>query len=387
MTPGAVVFENDYFQLIQYTPATPQVHALPLLMVPPCINKYYILDLQPENSLGNFLVGEGHTVFLVSRRNPGQDMAKATWDDYIEHGPIRAMEVVQDITDHKKLNVFGFCVGGTIVSTALAVLAARGKHPAASLTLLTTLLDFSDTGVLDVLIDENQVQFFETTLASQHGGQVGLMRGVDLGATFSFLRPIDLVWSYVVGNYLKGGTPPAFDLLYWNGDGTNLPGPFYAWYLRHTYLQDELKQPGWLKVCGEILDLSRIEAPVFIYGSMEDHIVPWKAVYASTRLLKGEKAFVLGASGHVAGVINPPAKKKRSYWTLDAKEGKGAKGKKAELPKQAEDLFVAAQEHPGSWWPVWGVWLAGHAGEMQAAPKKPGSKNYPVIEPAPGRYV
>lgn len=372
---GAVVFENDYFQLIQYKPLTAKVHARPLLLVPPCINKYYILDLQPANSLVRYSVEQGHTVFLVSWRNPDASMAARNWDDYIEGGAIEAIRVAREIAAQDRINVLGFCVGGTILSTALAVLAARGQHPAASLTLLTTLLDFSDTGILDVFVDQAQVEMREQTIGSAAPAGPGLLRGVELANTFSFLRPNDLVWNYVVENYLKGKTPAPFDLLYWNGDSTNLPGPWYCWYLRHTYLQNDLMAPGRLTVCGEPVDLGRIEVPVYLYGSREDHIVPWKSAYASTQLLKGERRFVLGASGHIAGVINPPAANKRAHWI------------NAGLPDSAQAWLDGAKEHPGSWWPDWSAWLAKHAGAQKAAPKHYGNADHPVIEPAPGRYV
>nr|ADM24646.1 intracellular polyhydroxyalkanoate synthase [Cupriavidus sp. USMAA2-4] len=369
------------------------VHARPLLLVPPCINKYYILDLQPEGSLVRHAVEQGHTVFLASWRNPDASMAERTWDDYIEHGAIRAIEVTREISAQDRINVLGFCVGGTIIATALAVLAARGVRPAASLTLLTTLLDFSDTGILDVFVDEAHIKLREATIGGGAGAPCGLLRGVELANTFSFLRPNDLVWNYVVDNYLKGNTPVPFDLLFWNGDATNLPGPWYCWYLRHTYLQDELKVPGKLSVCNAPVDLGAIDMPTYIYGSREDHIVPWTSAFASTALLKNQLRFVLGASGHIAGVINPPAKKKRSYWTND------------KLPATSQQWLGGAQEHPGSWWPDWTAWLGGaqehpgswwpdwmawlgkHAGTRKAAPPGYGNQHYPAIEPAPGRYV
>ena len=372
---GAVVFENDYFQLIQYKPLTAKVYARPLLLVPPCINKYYILDLQPANSLVRYAVEQGNTVFLVSWRNPDASMASRTWDDYIEGGAIEALRVAREISGQDQINVLGFCVGGTILSTALAVLAARGEHPAASLTLLTTLLDFTDTGILDVFVDQAQVEMREQTIGANAPTGPGLLRGVELANTFSFLRPNDLVWNYVVENYLKGKTPAPFDLLYWNGDSTNLPGPWYCWYLRHTYLQNDLKTPGKLTVNGTPVDLGKIEAPVYIYGSREDHIVPWQSAYASVPLLKGERRFVLGASGHIAGVINPPAANKRSHWI------------NTKLPETADAWFEGAKEQPGSWWPDWSSWLASHAGAQKAAPKRYGNADYPEIEPAPGRYV
>ena len=374
-TAGTVVFENALFQLIEYKPLTAKVHERPMLFVPPCINKFYILDLQPENSVIRYTVEQGHRTFVVSWRNPDESLKATTWDQYIEDGAIQAISVVRAITGADTINTLGFCVGGTILATALAVLAARGEQPAHSVTLLTTLLDFADTGILDIFVDEASVKLREMTLGEAAPGGPGLLKGQELATTFSFLRPNDLVWNYVVANYLKGESPPPFDLLYWNSDATNLPGPMYCWYLRHTYLQNELKQPGKLTVCGEKLDLGKIQAPVYIYGSREDHIVPWKAAYASTRVLKGKKRFVLGASGHIAGVINPPAKGKRSHWIASS------------LPADAEAWFDAATEHPGSWWTDWSHWLKPLSGKLVAAPKTPGNRQFKAIEPAPGRYV
>jgi polyhydroxyalkanoate synthase len=259
-----------------------------------------------------------------------------------------------------------------LLGSALAVLAARGEKSVSSATFLTTLLDFSDTGVLDVFIDEASVRYREQSL-----GQGGLMKGQDLASTFSFLRPNDLVWNYVVGNYLKGQTPPPFDLLYWNSDSTNLPGPFYAWYLRNMYLENNLVSPGKAIICGEKADLGKVDLPVYIYGSREDHIVPIGGAYASTQVLPGKKRFVMGASGHIAGVINPPAQNKRSHWIR--KDGK--------LPPSHGEWLAGAIEHPGSWWGDWSLWLAQHGGKLVAAPRKYGKGKYKAIEAAPGRYV
>ncbi|MGZ5269828.1 MAG: PHA/PHB synthase family protein, partial [Ramlibacter sp.] len=370
-TEGAVVFENELMQLIEYKPTTAKVYERPYLVVPPCINKFYILDLQPENSLLKYLVDQGHHTFVVSWRNPDQSFEQRSWDDYVEAGPLKAIEVVRDIAGAGQINALGFCVGGTLLGTALAVLGARGEKPVASATFLTTLLDFSDTGVLDLFIDENMVRYREMQM-----GRGGLLKGQELASTFSFLRPNDLVWNYVVGNYLKGETPPAFDLLYWNSDSTNLPGPMYAWYLRNTYLENNLVKPGKVTVCGEKVDLRKIDLPVYVYGSREDHIVPIGAAYASVNHLPGKKRFVMGASGHIAGVINPPAKKKRSYWTND------------KLPKIHAEWLQGASEHPGSWWTDWAAWLKPHAGKQVPAPKRYGKgTTYKAIEPAPGRYV
>jgi polyhydroxyalkanoate synthase len=371
-TEGAVVFENELFQLIEYKPLTDKVFEKPFLLFPPSINKFYILDLQPENSLIRYAVAQGHRTFVVSWRNPDASLAKASWDDYIEKAVIKAIQVTQDITGAKTINTLGFCVGGTMMGSALAVLAARGEKPVASATFLTSMLDFADTGVLDVFIDEGFVKYRE-----QEMGKGGLMKGKDLAMTFSFLRPNDLVWNYVVGNYLKGETPPPFDLLYWNSDSTNLPGPFYAWYLRNTYLENNLTQPGAATVCGEKIDLGLVDMPVYIYGSREDHIVPIGGAYASTQYLPGKKRFVMGASGHIAGVINPPAKGKRSHWIRE--DGK--------LPKSVNQWLEGAAEHKGSWWTDWSNWLAAQAGKEVAAPKTYGKGKYKAIEPAPGRYV
>ncbi len=378
-TEGSVVFQNEFFQLIEYKPLTEKVRARPFLLVPPCINKFYILDLQPTNSLVRYAVSQGQRVFVVSWVNADESLAKATWDDYIEHGVIRAIQAVQDITEAEQINALGFCIGGTLLGTALAVLAAKGKKPVASLTLLTAFLDFCNTGTIDVFVDEAMVKLREATIGANSPKGGGLIKGTDLAATFSFLRANDLVWNYVVGNYLKGETPPAFDLLYWNSDSTNLPGPMYSWYLRKTYLENALKVPGATTVCGVPLDLTRLDMPTFVYGSREDHIVPWDGAYASTQLLKGPVTFVLGASGPIAGVINPPAQNKRSYWTT-------ADGTR-KLPAKHTDWFKTAQEHPGSWWPTWSAWLDGHGGAWVKAPTHPGSKAYPVLEAAPGSYV
>ena len=372
-TEGAVVFENELFQLLEYKPLTTKVFERPFLLVPPCINKFYILDLQPENSLIRYAVEQGHRTFVVSWRNPDDSLAHKTWDDYVEDGVMAAIDVVQNITGAEQINALGFCVGGTILSNALAVLAARGDEPVASATFLTTLIDFTDTGILDVFIDEGMVKYREMQL-----GKGGLMKGQDLASTFSFLRPNDLVWNYVVGNYLKGETPPPFDLLYWNSDSTNLPGPFYAWYLRNMYLENNLVKPGKITVCGESIDLNLVTLPSYIYGSREDHIVPINSAYATTQVLPGEKRFVMGASGHIAGVINPPAKNKRSHWIRED----------GELPESLDDWLAGAQEHAGSWWTDWAAWLQQRSGKLIAAPKTYGKgAKFKAIEPAPGRYV
>jgi polyhydroxyalkanoate synthase len=367
---GAVVFRNDVIELIQYTPSTPTVGTRPLLLVPPFINKYYILDLQPENSFVAHAVSRGHTVFLVSWINAQPEHGSLTWDDYIERGIVEAIHRAQTISRGGTINALGFCVGGTILATGLAALAGRGEKPVESLTLMTTLLDFEEPGVLGVFIDPAQVAWREQTL-----GDGGLMTGQELSTTFSFLRPNDLVWNYVVANYLKGEAPPPFDLLYWNSDSTNLPGPLYTWYLRHMYLQNELRVPNALTCMGEQIDLRRIDVPTYIFGAKEDHIVPWRAAYGSTRLLSNRLRFALGASGHIAGAINPVSKNKRSYWIGET------------LPTSPETWLAAAVEHPGSWWNDWAAWLEAYKGPERPAPTTLGDMANPPLEPAPGRYV
>jgi polyhydroxyalkanoate synthase len=368
-TAGAVVYENELMQLIQYAPLTPEVGTLPLVVVPPCINKFYIMDLQPDNSLIRYMVAQGNTVFLVSWRNPKEEQGHLTWEDYLEHGPIAALHVARDICGVERVNALGFCVGGTILSSALAVLKGRGEDIAASLTLMTTLLDFSDTGEIGLFIDESGLMARESTI-----GKGGLLPARDLQNTFSFLRANDLVWNYVTANYLKGQKPPPFDLLYWNSDSTNLPGPFACWYMRNLYHDNSLRVPGKLEMCGQRIDLGKLEMPAYVLATREDHIVPWEASYQSTRILGGPARFVLGASGHIAGAINPVSKNKRSYWVND------------DVKTDAAGWLAAAEEKKGSWWSDWSAWLKPLAGEPRPA-RKPGNARHKPIEPAPGRYV
>ena len=378
-TPGDVVFQNELIQLIQYKPTTAKVHKRPLVIVPPCINKFYILDLQPDNSFVAYAVAQGHTVFLVSWRNIGPDQQTLTWDDYLQDGVLQAIDVAREIAKTDQVNALGFCVGGTLLASALGVAAQRGevgnRGKVASLTLLTTMLDFSDTGELGLLVDEQSTAQREAAI-----GQGGVLKGKELAQVFAALRANDLIWPYVVNGYLQGKAPPAFDLLFWNGDDTNLPGPMYCWYLRNTYLENKLREPGGTVQCGVPVDLSKIGLPSFVYASRDDHIVPWRTAYASTGVLGGDTTFVLGASGHIAGVINPPAKGKRSHW---AGSGRSVAGGVVE----AQAWLAGAEEVPGSWWPRWNEWLAGHAGALVAAPKAPGNAAHPAIEPAPGSFV
>jgi polyhydroxyalkanoate synthase len=367
---GSVVFENPLFQLLQYAPLTDGVAARPLLIVPPCINKFYILDLQPENSFVRYACEQGLTVFLVSWRNPDAELAHTTWDDYVEKGAIEAIEVARAIGGADQINALGWCVGGTILASALAVLRAREDQSVASLTLLTTMLDFANAGDLGVFIDEQSVAQREQTI-----GQGGIYPGAELGFVFQTLRANDLIWPNVVNSYLKGKSPEAFDLLYWNADGTNLPGPMYAWYLRNMYLENNLCQPNRLTMCGTAVDLGRIDIPSYVLATQEDHIVPWTAAYRTTQLVGGRSTFVLGASGHIAGVINPASKNKRSYW---------AGGLQGDDPQA---WLAGAAAVPGSWWSHWIAWLRPQGGKPVPARTRLGDRKHKPIEPAPGRYV
>jgi polyhydroxyalkanoate synthase subunit PhaC len=371
VTPGEVVFENELIQLIQYQPTTAQVAARPLVMIPPCINKFYILDLQPENSFVAYAVAAGHTVFMVSWRNVEAEQGKFSWDDYLEDGVFTALRVAKEIANSDQVNALGFCVGGTLLGAALSVLAQKKDALVSSATFLAAMLDFTEPGQIGLFVDETSVATREATI-----GAGGILPGHELAFVFSSLRANDLVWPYVVNNYLRGGQPPAFDLLYWNSDSTNLPGPMYCYYLRNTYLENRLRKPGALTNCGVPVDLGKVKLPIFVLATREDHIVPWRSAYRTLGLLGGDdKTFVLGASGHIAGVVNPAAKKKRSYWTGTP------------YPADPEQWLAKATEHQGSWWPLWSQWLAKHGGASRKAPAKHGSAKYKPIEPAPGRYV
>jgi polyhydroxyalkanoate synthase len=371
VTPGSVVYENELVQLIQYAPGTSEIAARPLVIIPPCINKYYILDLQPENSFVAHAVASGNTVFMVSWRNVTGAQGRFTWDDYLELGVFTPLRIAREIAQSDKVNALGFCVGGTLLGSALAVLAAKEEQLVASATFLAAMLDFSDPGQIGIFVDPAAVATREATI-----GQGGILPGSELAFVFSSLRANDLVWPYVVNNYLLGEAPAAFDILYWNADSTNLPGPMYCYYLRNTYLENRLREPGALTNCGVPVDLGKVALPTFVLATREDHIVPWQSAYRTVGLLGGEdKTFVLGASGHVAGVVNPPTKNRRSYWLG------------LSHPADPQVWLEKAEEKKGSWWPVWSQWLARHAGGRRRAPEAPGSVQYKPIEAAPGRYV
>jgi polyhydroxyalkanoate synthase subunit PhaC len=369
-TEGVVVYQNELMQLIQYKPLTPSVFKRPLVMIPPCINKYYILDLQPENSLVRFALEQGQSVFMVSWRNVTEDLGHLTWDDYVEKGVLDALEVARAVSGAEKVNALGFCVGGTLLGVALAVAASRGETGVESATFLASMLDFSDTGEIGLFIDEPSVALREASI-----GKGGIMPGRDLALVFSALRANDLVWPYVVNNYLKGKPPEAFDLLYWNADSTNLPGPMYCWYVRNTYLENNLREPARVSVLGAPVDLGKITVTAYVLATREDHIVPWRTAYRTTQLLGGDARFVLGASGHVAGVVNPASRNKRSFWTG---------------PNRGPDpdaWLAAAAEKSGSWWMDWSDWLGRHGGGRVKARARLGSAKFKPVEDAPGSYV
>lgn len=370
VSEGAVVYECALMQLIQYRPLTPQVAARPLVVVPPCVNKFYILDLQPENSFVRYACAQGYTVFLISWRNPDETLRHTTWDDYLERAVMPAIQIARTISGADKVNTLGWCVGGTMLSSALAILRARGDETVASMTLLTTLLDFEEPGDLGAFVDEESVKQSELAI-----GRGGIHSGKALAFVFQTLRANDLLWPYVVDNYLKGKTPDAFDLLYWNADATNLPGPMYTWLLRNTYLENNLRVPDKVVMCGQPVNLGAVDVPSYVLAAQGDHIVPWRSAWRTVQLLGGKPQFVLASSGHIAGVINPPAVNRRHYWTG---------GKPAD---NADAWFALAKQKPGSWWTHWSKWLKRHAGDKITAPTRLGDDTCQPIEPAPGRYV
>ena len=370
VTPGEVVFQNELIQLIQYTPQTPAVEKTPLLIVPPCINKYYLLDLGAGNSFVEYAVAQGHQVFLISWRSAVAETQYRTWDDYLMLGPLKAIEVVRDIANVDKVHALGFCVGGTILSCAAGVLAARGEDKLVTMTLLTTMIDFADTGEIGLLINQASAVLREATI-----GSGGILPGKELAFTFGTLRANDLIWRYVVDSYMKGAPPETFDLLYWDSDSVSLPGPMYCWYTRNTYIENKVKEPGATTQCGMRIDLSKAKIPLYLLASREDHIVPWQSAYRSKGLIGKDPRFVLAASGHVAGVINPPARKKRNYWTHE------------DLSCEAGEWLEKAEKKPGSWWPDWDAWMKRHSNGTVPPPTHPGNAKYQVLEKAPGRYV
>ena len=369
ITPGEVVYENDLIQLIQYTPTTKQVSRRPLLVIPPWLNKYYVLDMQPENSVVKYLVDQGQTVFLISWRNPDESTPDKSFDDYMLEGPLQALEVIEEITGEGEINAMGYCLGGILLACTLAWLDAQGRNPIRSGTYLTTLIDYSDVGEVKVFVDEAQVKRLERV-----GRGKGFIPGDNVAWGFRMLRAPDLIWSFIINHYLLGKERMPFDLLFWNEDATNMPLTAHSFFMRNMYMENRLREPGGIELAGEPIDVTRIETPSYILSTRDDHIAPWKTTYEATQLFSGPMRFVLGNSGHIAGVINPPSKKKYGYRAGN------------ETPADADEWLRANEEHAGSWWPDWIRWLRRYSGGKVAA-REPGSVDYPSLEPAPGSYV
>lgn len=369
VSEGKVVYQNDMMQLLQYAPSTEKVARRPLLIVPPWINKFYILDLQPKNSLIKWAVDQGHTVFVISWVNPDQRHADKGFEDYMFEGPLAAMEAIKLATGEKDLNVIGYCIGGTLTASTLAYLAAAKDTRVKSATFLTTMVNFSEPGELGVFIDEEQLQRLE-----HHMDKHGFLDGQHMSQVFNLMRDNDLIWSFVVNNYLMGREPMAFDLLYWNSDNTRMPKMMHSLYLRKMYLENKLVEPGGITLGDVPIDLSKIKTPVYWLSTKDDHIAPWKSTYKATQIYKGPKRFVLSASGHIAGVINPPAANKYCYWT------------NTKTPADPDEFFEGAKQHDGSWWPDWQKWVKKYAGgEVKA--RVPGDGELKAMEDAPGSYV
>jgi len=371
-TPGKVVFQNEMMQLIQYEPLTETQHARPLLFVPPWINKYYIMDMREKNSLIRFALSRGHTVFVISWVNPGQEHADKGFDHYMTTGPLAALDVIETATGARTTNILGFCIGGILVTATLAYLAARGEADRiGAATTLATMVDFTDVGEIGVFIDNDRVRVLR-----EHMKETGYLENHHLQDMFSMIRENDLVWSFHVMNYLMGRKPPAFDLLFWNADSTRLPAAMLIWYLQKIYIENGLRKPGYLTLNGTPINLHEIKTPFFVLATKEDHIAPWRSVYPTTKLVSGEVVFVLGGSGHIAGAINPPADPpKYGYWT------------RADYPETPEAWLEGAHYTKGSWWPLWGDWLDAHNTEDRVPARVPGSGSLKVIEDAPGSYV
>ena len=370
-TPGKIVYQNELMQLIQYTPTTETVHKRPLMIVPPWINKFYILDLQPKNSFIRFAVEQGFTVFVLSWVNPDEELSHKTFESYMLEGPIEALDAIERATGEKDVTAIGYCLGGTLLMATLSYMAAKKDNRIKAATLFTTMLDFSDPGELGVFIDEEQLAAVENKMAKR-----GYLDGAEMAGTFNMLRANDLIWSFVVNNYLLGKEPFPFDLLYWNSDSTRMPAAMHNFYLRRFYHENLLVQPGGIELDGVPIDLRRVRTPVYWVSTKEDHIAPWTATYQSTQIIKGPKKFVLAGSGHIAGVINPPASAKYGYWLND------------ELPPNPDDWLAAAVHHEGSWWEDWSAWNAAKSGPGGQVPaRQPGDQALAAIEDAPGSYV
>ncbi|NGP52638.1 class I poly(R)-hydroxyalkanoic acid synthase [Thioalkalivibrio sp. XN8] len=370
ITPGKVIYQNELMQLIQYTPTTAKVARRPLLIIPPWLNKYYVLDMQPSNSLVRWAVEQGHTVFLISWVNPNGETRDKTFDDYLREGPLAALDVIKDVTGQKEVNAMGYCLGGILLTVLLAWLEKKGLKPIRSATFMTTLVDYTDVGDIKVFVNEELVDRLEAA-----GRAKGFIPGDNVSWGFRMLRAPDLIWSFIINHYLLGKPRVPFDLLYWNEDATNMPAACHTWFMRNMYLKNLLREPDALEVAGESIDVSRIQTPSYVLATRDDHIAPWKSCYQATQLFAGPSRFVLGNSGHIAGAINPPTKVKYGYRAGD------------ETPANPDAWFEATEEQAGSWWVDWGKWLKQHAGGQVNARQPGRHKDYPVVEDAPGAYV
>ena len=368
-TPGQVVFQNDLMQLIQYNPTTTEVLKTPLLIIPPWINKFYILDLREKNSFIRWAVAQGHTVFVVSWVNPDERLAGFGFDAYMTQGTLAALDAIEQATGEKQVNAIGYCLGGTLLACTMAWLASKRKNRIASATFFVTMLDFAECGELGVFIDEEQISALEAKM-----NQRGFLEGAEMAQTFNMLRANDLIWSFVVNNYLLGNDPFPFDLLYWNSDSTRMPAAMHSFYLRNMYQENRLKEPGGITLDGVKIDLTKIKTPAYFLSTREDHIAPWKSTYRGTHLLGGENRFVLAASGHIAGVVNPPGSGKYGHWV------------NKELPEDPAQWFEGATEIAGSWWSDWQRWVTQISGDKVPA-RTPGDGKLKPIEAAPGSYV
>ena len=352
-TEGKVIYEADLFQLIQYTPTTEKVYERPLLIIPPWINKYYILDLRPENSFIKYAVDQGHSVFIMSWVNPDERHANKGFEDYMKDGVLHAIDMVKKETGFKDVNTIGYCIGGTLLASTNAYLATKRTNPINSNTFFTTMIDFTEPGDLGVFIDEAQLDALDKEMAKK-----GYLDGTSMAAVFNMLRSNDLIWPFFINNYLMGEGPTAFDLLYWNSDSTRLPAANHSYYLRKCYLENKLKEPGGIVLDGVELDVSKIKKPTYFISTVEDHITPWKSTYAGAQLLSGDVRFVLGGSGHIAGIINPPVKNKYDHWI------------NPDMKADAETWLENAERQEGSWWVDWSQWIAEKSGAM-IAPREP----------------
>jgi len=368
-SPGKVVYQNDLLQLIQYYPANGTVFRRPLLIIPPWINKYYILDLREKNSFVKWAVEQGHTVFVVSWVNPDEKLAHKRFEDYLTEGTLAALEAVEKVTGEREVNAIGYCLGGTLLACTLGYLEEKRDARIASATFFASMIDFEEAGELEVFIDEKQVAALEKRMQER-----GYLEGSEMATTFNMLRANDLIWSFVVNNYLLGRDPFPFDLLHWNSDSTRMPAAMHSYYLRNLYMKNLLAKPGGIELAGVAIDLGHVRTPLYFVSTLEDHIAPWRSTYAGAKLFPGPVRFVLGGSGHIAGIVNPPAAGKYSYWTHP------------KLPDDPEKWLKGASQHPGSWWPDWAGWVAQHGGNKVPA-RIPGKGRLKAIEDAPGSYV